>query len=63
MDNLRKQILLNPLLADQICKNIPLLDLLKMEKVSPEFHSAYFSHVSGLKKLDLNEVENNVCKL
>ena len=63
MDNLRKQILLNPLLADQICKNIPLVDLLKMIKVSPEFHSAYCSHVGGLRKLDLNEIEGKVSKL
>ena len=55
------QILLNPLLADQICKNIPWLDLLEMKKVSQEFYSAYCSHTSGLQKLDLNEVENKVC--
>ena len=63
MDYLRRQIFQNQLLADQICKNIPLPDLLEMKHVSHEFYIAHCSHVSGLQKLDLNEIEGKVCKL
>ena len=62
MEHLREKIFYNPLLADEVCKNIPFLDLLKMEQVSTEFCSAYCSHVSGFQKLDLHDVEK-VCKL
>ena len=54
--------MLNPLLVDEICKHIPLLDLLKMKKFSPEFYSAVCSHVRGLQKLNLQDIENKVCE-
>ena len=52
--------MLNPLLADQICKHISLLDLLEMKQVSPEFDSAFHAHVRGLRKLDLHDIEISV---
>ena len=55
-------MMLNPLLVDEICKHIPLLDLLKMKKVSSEFYSSFDSHVSGLQKLNLHDIENKVCE-
>ena len=63
MDYLRKQIFQNPLIADEICSNIPLPDLLEMKQISQEFYRAYYSHLSGLQKLDLNEIKGKVCKL
>ena len=52
----------NSLLVDEICQHIPLLDVWKMRQVSPEFYSAFCSHVSGLHKLDLHDIENKVCE-
>ena len=55
-------MMLNPLLVDEICKHIPLLDLLKIKQISPEFYNACGSHVRGLQNLDLHDIENKVCE-
>ena len=52
----------NSLLVDEICQHIPLIDLLNIKQVSPEFYNAFCSHVSGLHKLDLHDIENKVCE-